>query len=193
MPARSRVPTTMSFRRSQHHQGQTRPSLGGEFALDQTMFVADLNNSGDIGFATSAPTSTGNAIADFVAGQTAHLSRTRLMSRSEHMAHRGVSAGQLPDHTQVHGQPWTPVGHRYASRRCAQQDGVVYSQPAIHYHSVSADGLVVRGRRWSRSRHHRRGVQPYLSAPRFRMGSVWGRQDLGSRRSGHLLRNSRRQ
>ena len=34
------------------------------------MFVADLNNYGDVGFATSAPTSTGNALADFVAGQT---------------------------------------------------------------------------------------------------------------------------
>jgi hypothetical protein len=51
-------------------KGKHNLSLGGEFALDQTMFVADLNNYGDVGFASSAPTSTGNALADFVAGQT---------------------------------------------------------------------------------------------------------------------------
>ncbi len=44
--------------------------IGGEFALDKTMFLANLNNYGDVTFATSAPTSTGNAIADFVTGQT---------------------------------------------------------------------------------------------------------------------------
>jgi hypothetical protein len=44
--------------------------VGGEFALDKTMFLANLNNYGDVTFATSAPTSTGNAIGDFVTGQT---------------------------------------------------------------------------------------------------------------------------
>jgi outer membrane receptor protein involved in Fe transport len=34
------------------------------------VFLANLNNYGDVGFSTSAPTTTGNAIADFVAGQT---------------------------------------------------------------------------------------------------------------------------
>jgi hypothetical protein len=51
-------------------KGKHNLSIGGEFALDKTMFLANLNNYGDVGFATSAPTSTGNAIADFVAGQT---------------------------------------------------------------------------------------------------------------------------
>jgi hypothetical protein len=51
-------------------RGKHNLSLGGEFALDKTMFLANLNNYGDVTFATSAPTSTGNAIADFVAGQT---------------------------------------------------------------------------------------------------------------------------
>ena len=51
-------------------KGKHNLSLGGEFALDKTMFAANLNNYGDVGFATSAPTSTGNAIADFIAGQT---------------------------------------------------------------------------------------------------------------------------
>ena len=51
-------------------KGKHNLSLGGEFALDKTMFLANLNNYGDVTFATSAPTTTGNAIADFVAGQT---------------------------------------------------------------------------------------------------------------------------
>jgi hypothetical protein len=43
--------------------------IGGEFALDKTMFFADLLNFGSISFATSAPTSTGNVFSDWVAGQ----------------------------------------------------------------------------------------------------------------------------
>ena len=50
-------------------KGKHNLSLGGEFALDKTMFAANLNNYGDIGFSTSAPTSTGLAIADFITGQ----------------------------------------------------------------------------------------------------------------------------
>ena len=43
--------------------------LGGEFALDKTMFWADLLNFGTISFATSAPTTTGNQMSDWVTGQ----------------------------------------------------------------------------------------------------------------------------
>ena len=51
-------------------KGKHNLSVGAEFALDKTMFLANLNNYGDVTFSTSAPTTTGNAIADFVAGQT---------------------------------------------------------------------------------------------------------------------------
>ena len=50
-------------------KGKHNLSIGGEFSLDKTMFAANLNNYGDLGFSTSAPTSTGNAIADFITGQ----------------------------------------------------------------------------------------------------------------------------
>ncbi len=50
-------------------KGKHNLSLGGEFSLDKTMFAANLNNYGDLGFSTSAPTTTGNAIADFITGQ----------------------------------------------------------------------------------------------------------------------------
>jgi hypothetical protein len=51
-------------------KGKHNLSIGGEFALDKTMFLANLNNYGDVTFGTGAPTSTGNAIADFITGQT---------------------------------------------------------------------------------------------------------------------------
>ncbi len=50
-------------------KGKHNLSLGGEYALDKTMFEANLNNYGDVTFSTSAPTSTGVAIADFDTGQ----------------------------------------------------------------------------------------------------------------------------
>ena len=43
--------------------------VGGEWALDKTMFFANLLNFGSISFATSAPTSTGNVTSDWVTGQ----------------------------------------------------------------------------------------------------------------------------
>jgi len=51
-------------------KGKHSLSVGGEFALDKTMFLAMLNNYGTVSFTTGAPTTTGNAIADFVTGQT---------------------------------------------------------------------------------------------------------------------------
>jgi Carboxypeptidase regulatory-like domain len=43
--------------------------IGGEFALNKTMFDANLLNFGSISFATSAPTSTDNVTSDWVTGQ----------------------------------------------------------------------------------------------------------------------------
>lgn len=50
-------------------KGKHNLFLGGEFALDKTMFFADLLNFGTISFATSAPTTTGNQMSDWVTGQ----------------------------------------------------------------------------------------------------------------------------
>ena len=50
-------------------KGKHNLFLGGEFALDKTMFFANLLNFGSINFATSAPTSTGNVFSDWVTGQ----------------------------------------------------------------------------------------------------------------------------
>jgi Carboxypeptidase regulatory-like domain len=43
--------------------------FGGEVALDKGMFAANLYNFGVFTFQNSAPTTTGNALADFVTGQ----------------------------------------------------------------------------------------------------------------------------
>lgn len=50
-------------------KGHHTLDIGGEFALDKTMFFADLLNFGSINFATSAPTTTGNVFSDWVTGQ----------------------------------------------------------------------------------------------------------------------------
>jgi len=54
-------------------KGKHNLSLGAEFALDKTMFLANLNNYGDVTFSTSAPTSTGVTIADFLTGQISNF------------------------------------------------------------------------------------------------------------------------
>jgi Carboxypeptidase regulatory-like domain len=43
--------------------------FGGELALDKGMFVGNLDNFGIFNFSPSAPTTTGNALSDFVTGQ----------------------------------------------------------------------------------------------------------------------------
>jgi hypothetical protein len=53
------------------NKGKHNLDLGGEFALDKTMFLANLNNYGSITFSTSAATSTGVAMADFMTGISA--------------------------------------------------------------------------------------------------------------------------
>ncbi len=50
-------------------KGKHNLAIGGEFGLDQTFFVANLNNYGDLSTSTSGPTTTGNGIADFITGQ----------------------------------------------------------------------------------------------------------------------------
>ena len=73
--------------------------IGGEFALDKTMFDANLLNFGSLSFATSAPTSTGNVTSDWVTGQASATEQdSPYTDASEHMALRGVCSGRLPDH-----------------------------------------------------------------------------------------------
>ena len=47
--------------------------FGGEFALDKGMFVGNLYNYGQFSFASSAPTTTGNALSDFYTGMLSSM------------------------------------------------------------------------------------------------------------------------
>ena len=49
-------------------KGKHTLTYGGEFALDKGMFVGNLYNFGVFSFQNSAPTTTGNALSDFVTG-----------------------------------------------------------------------------------------------------------------------------
>ncbi len=51
------------------NKGKHTFNFGGELALDKGMFVGNLYNFGVFTFQSSAPTTTGNALADFVTGQ----------------------------------------------------------------------------------------------------------------------------
>ena len=46
---------------------------GGEFALDKGMFVGNLYNYGNFSYASSAPTTTGNALSDFFTGMLSSM------------------------------------------------------------------------------------------------------------------------
>ena len=175
-------------------KGKHTLSLGGEFALDKTMFWADLLNFGTISFATSAPTSTSNVFSDWVTGQASSFEQdTPYTTLISYLAHCGVRAGQLPDHTPVHSKPWNPLGHRYGSRRVPEQDGIVRSRRAIHRDAGRAEGHVVPGGPGRRSRHNHHEIPSYCATCRFCMGPVWGRQNRISRRRGRLLRHHQRQ
>ncbi|HEX3891179.1 MAG TPA: carboxypeptidase regulatory-like domain-containing protein [Terracidiphilus sp.] len=47
--------------------------FGGELALDKGMFAGNLDNFGVFAFQNSAPTTTGNALSDFVTGQVSTM------------------------------------------------------------------------------------------------------------------------
>ena len=175
-------------------KGKHNLALGGEFALDKTMFLANLNNYGEITFSTSAPTSTGVAIADFMTGQFSSFEQD-----SPYITHLSTW------HTAVFAQDNYRITPRFTANLGVRWDidtppvdahnrtAVVCSRPAIHrYSGRSARPGVPWGQR-RRSRHHQHAVQPHFASCRFCMGSVWGWQDLDSRRSGHLLRLSQRQ
>ena len=50
-------------------KGKHSINFGAELALDKNMIVGNLDNFGILTFQTSAPTTTGNALGDFVTGQ----------------------------------------------------------------------------------------------------------------------------
>src|SRR6266567_1067501 len=54
-------------------KGKHTLNFGGEWSLEKDAIIGNLYNFGVFNFATSAPTSTGNALADFVTGQVSTM------------------------------------------------------------------------------------------------------------------------
>ena len=106
---------------------------GGEFALDKGMFAANLYNFGVFTFQSSAPTSTGNALADFVTGQVNTMEQDTPYHTLMSAWHTAVfRPGQLPHHAAIHCEPGTAVGYRYASGGVVESDRGLCSRPAVH-------------------------------------------------------------
>ena len=53
--------------------GKHSLSFGGELSMEHDAVIGNLDNFGVFGFASSAPTSTGNAMADFVSGMVSSM------------------------------------------------------------------------------------------------------------------------
>jgi hypothetical protein len=54
-------------------KGKHSLAVGGELSLEKDMIVGNLDNFGIFNFASSAPTTTGNALSDFVTGQVSTM------------------------------------------------------------------------------------------------------------------------
>jgi hypothetical protein len=54
-------------------KGKHTLNFGGELSLEKNMIVGNLDNFGIFNFASSAPTTTGNALSDFVTGQVSTM------------------------------------------------------------------------------------------------------------------------
>lgn len=54
-------------------KGKHSLDFGAELTLEHDMFVGELSNFGSFSFSTAGPTTTGNALADFVTGQVASM------------------------------------------------------------------------------------------------------------------------
>ena len=54
-------------------KGKHSLALGGELSLEKDMIVGNLDNFGIFNFATSAPTTTGNALSDFITSQVSTM------------------------------------------------------------------------------------------------------------------------
>ena len=175
-------------------KGKHNLSLGGEFALDKTMFWADLLNFGTIGFATSAPTSTNNVFSDWVTGQASSFEQdtpyTTLISHWHYAAFAQDDYRITPRFTVNLGIRWdidtAPV--ESLNRTASFVPGVQSTVTPIAPKGMLFPGDPGVGRGIISTKFHH-------LAPR--VGFAWdpfgGRQNRISRRCGRLLRHYQRQ
>ena len=88
--------------------------FGGEFALDKGMFVGNLYNYGNFSYASSAPTTTGNALSDFATGMLSSMEQDTPYHTLMSAWHTAVFCpGQLPHHAALHSESGSSLGYRY--------------------------------------------------------------------------------
>ena len=103
-------------------------------ALDKGCVVGNLYNFGVFNFATSAPTTTGNALVDFVTGQVSTMEQdTPYHYADERVALPRFSCrttiGSLPRFTVNLGVRWDI---EYGAGRVAESDRDVCSRTSVH-------------------------------------------------------------
>jgi len=162
-------------------KGKHNLSIGGEYASRQDHVRSQSEIiMATLGFSTSAPTSTGVAIADFVTGQISSFEQdTTYTTHLSTCALRGVCAGQA-------------TGSRHGSRSTLDSGGTsirlpstpmtghrrLFSGQPILLLFTSTNSVVAArpGVPWDsgiRSRHHQHAVQPHFASCRFCIRSVW--------------------
>ena len=158
------------------------------------MFAGNLYNFGVFTFQSSAPTSTGNALADFVTGQVNTMEQDTpyhtLMSAWHTALFVQDNYRITPRFTANLGLRWDidtpPVesSNLTAAFVPGQQSTVVPSAPL---------GMLFPGDKGVDTRHCRHALASRFAAHRLCMGSVGRRQDRDSRWSRRLLRHNQRQ
>ena len=162
-------------------KGKHTINYGGEFALDKTMFLGNLDNYGILNFSasTSTParaplreTSTGNAMSDYVTGQLSSMEQDTPYHTLMSAWHTAV---YLQDSYRITPRFTANLGLRWdidtAPVESSQPRVCVCSRPAIHHKSDCADGTVVPRRQGHRTRHNHHEIPPCFAAYRFGVGT----------------------
>ena len=155
-------------------RGKHSINFGGELALDKNMLVGNLDNYGVFTFQTSAPTTTGNALGDFVTGQ--------VNTMEQDTPYHGLlsdwhTAFFVQDNYRISPRLMANLGLRWDIDVPPVESSNLTSyfcpQRSIHCGSQCAAGPALSRRQGRTPRHRRPALAPYLAACRLRIGSFW--------------------
>ncbi len=155
-------------------RGKHSINFGGELALDKNMLVGNLDNYGVFSFQTSAPTTTGNALGDFVTGQ--------VNSMEQDTPYHGLlsdwhTAFFVQDNYRISPRLMANLGLRWDIDVPPVESSNLTSTFVPNVQSTvipSAPlGLLYPGDKGVPRGHRRPALAPYLAACRLRIGSFW--------------------
>jgi hypothetical protein len=175
-------------------KGKHTLDFGGEVSLEKDMIVGNLDNFGIFNFASSAPTSTGNALSDFVTGQVSTMEQdTPYHGLINNWYFAKLHTGHLPAYAQAHSQPRIALRRADIARRILQPDSYIRSRSAIDKGSLSAFRHALPRRLGCAARYRAEPLSSCLSSRGLCLGSIRRRQDSRACRSGRLLWQRQRQ